>query len=54
MLGPFHPKRIVLGMIATAFIITPAITEPEIFLTRVGDWLVSVQPYITEVIGGAI
>ena len=54
MFEAFYPKRIITGMIFTAFIITPAIANPEGFFTFVGNWITSIQPYVTETIGGVI
>lgn len=54
MFEAFHPRRIATGMIFTAFIITPAIADPTGFFSFVGSWVTSVQPIVTEVIGGVI
>lgn len=54
MFEAFHPRRIITGMIFTAFIITPAIADPSGFFSSVGNWITSVQPYFTELIGGVI
>lgn len=50
MFEAFYPKRIITGMIFTAFVITPAIVDPTGFFTTVGNWVISVQ----EIIGGVI
>ncbi len=50
MFEAFYPKRIITGMIFTAFIITPAIADPTGFFTTVGNWVINVQ----EIIGGVI
>ena len=54
MFEAFYPKRIITGMIFTAFIISPAIANPTGFFSAVGIWITSVEPYFTEIVGGVI
>jgi len=54
MFEAFYPKRIITGMIFTAFIITPAIVDPVGYFTAVGNWVTSIQPYFIKLIGGVI
>ncbi len=54
MFEAFYPKRIITGMIFTAFLITPAIADPTGFFSAVGNWVTDIQPYIGKIIGGVI